>query len=88
MRLQLIRQRALHDMTKITGNGHGSCTLTTIKNPETRIRWNKMIQNIRSKSTSVEKDVFPPTQEQLRNHFVSNALPMVGFGFMDQTGTN
>jgi len=73
-------------MTKITNNQqHISCTLTRIKLPGTRIRWQNTMQNIRTKSTSIEKKVFPPTQEQLRNHFVSNALPMVGFGFMDQT---
>lgn len=32
-----------------------------------------------------KKEILPPTEEQLRNHFVSNALPMIGFGFMDQT---
>ena len=26
-----------------------------------------------------------PTSDQLRNHFIKSALPMVGFGFMDQT---
>mmetsp|Transcript_6742 Transcript_6742/g.10245 ORF Transcript_6742/g.10245 Transcript_6742/m.10245 type:complete len:372 (-) Transcript_6742:215-1330(-) len=27
----------------------------------------------------------PPTRTQLRNHFIANGLPMVGFGIMDQT---
>ena len=29
-----------------------------------------------------------PTSDQLRAHYISNGLPMVGFGLMDQTGVS
>ena len=32
------------------------------------------------------KEVPLPTSQQLRAHYVSNAIPMIGFGLVDQTG--
>jgi len=29
-----------------------------------------------------------PTSDQLRAHYISNGLPMIGFGLMDQTGAS
>ena len=42
----------------------------------------------RSMQTKAESssDVTLPTDFQLRAHYISNAIPFVGFGIVDQTG--
>lgn len=39
----------------------------------------------RNKASAANEKIPRPTFEQLRIHYISNGLPMVGFGFMDET---
>ena len=57
---------------------------STSKNPRLSYS-NSTSQRISTPSNTTAEAIPQPTQEQLRNHFISNGLPMVGFGIMDQT---
>jgi hypothetical protein len=42
-------------------------------------------KDIRHLSSTSSSAIPEPTETQLRNHYIANGLPMVGFGMMDQT---
>ncbi len=47
----------------------------------------RQLVNFVSKRNKASATNIPtPTFDQLRIHYISNGLPMVGFGFMDETG--
>ena len=43
-------------------------------------------QKIELGAVSATREIPDPTRLQLRAHYISNGLPFIGFGMMDQTG--
>eukprot|EP00979_Chaetoceros_neogracilis_P012573 scaffold3357_cov268-Chaetoceros_neogracile.AAC.14 len=63
-------------------------SLFTVERRKLSSRIRKLLSsNASQQKVEVPKTKIPiPTKDQLRAHYISNGLPMVGFGLMDQTG--
>jgi hypothetical protein len=70
--------------TKTSSSNDGATG--TIMNREVSSTLTHEAQCVQSNSSNVTAEVPLPSPTQLRAHYISNGLPMVGFGLMDQTG--
>ena len=58
---------------------------TFSRSPSLRRTYGKYYRSMQTKAES-SSDVTLPTDFQLRAHYISNSIPFVGFGIVDQTG--
>jgi hypothetical protein len=89
----LLLRRIVHKSSNLlTNKSLSSSSFSSYQNQNQIARANRSLSSISastpassSTSTTAKKVIPEPTKEQLRNHFIANGLPMIGFGVMDQT---